>query len=579
MSLIGPYELLEELGRGGMGVVYSARRADGQFDRKVAIKVLHPGADSDEIAARFERERQVLAALEHPGIARLIDGGVAEDGRPYLVMEYVGGVPIDRWCEEGRLTVAARLELFRRVCAAVDAAHRSLVVHRDLKPDNVLVDRNGRPRLLDFGIAKILDPERQAASSGSTRTVAGWSTPTYASPEQHRGDPITTASDTYSLGVILYQILTGRLPLELEGLSAGEAEQVVCEVEPPAPSEAVGDSKDLARELAGDLDTVVGKALHKEATHRYASAAELAEDLRRYASGHPVSAERDTWGYRAKRFVGRNRAVVTAAVAVWLVLVVGIASSTWQYTRADSARRDLSHQIDVDRERARELKARTEQLERSTQEADDARIAAEENAERLEALTEELEEAKVLVDRERGRAEESLAEVSGLNVELERQEALARRRYQNTRDLTRALVFDVQEALAPLDGADRAMVLVTDLGLRSLDRLARDPNADPASLREVADGYLRLASASKKKAPPGAQGGVADLCSRTFDAAERLYDSAPDDVEVRRHFARILRELGRLERERGLDEPAEEHLEWAAEIEQELEEEGASGGD
>lgn len=334
----GPYRAVAEIGRGGMAVVYAAVRADDQFEKRVALKLIKRGMDTDAIVARFLVERQILARLEHPAIARLLDGGVSEDGLPFLVMEHVEGEPIDVFCARRGLGVAARLELFQQVAAAVHFAHRNLVVHRDLKPSNILVETDGRPRLLDFGIAKLLDP----AGSAPTMTAFGLRpmTPEVASPEQLRGGPITTATDVYSLGVLLYQLLTGRRPYTLDGLGPGEVERIVCALDPLPPSTAVDQRRGepapgrppdaTPRRLRGDLDTVVAKALHKDPERRYGSAEQLAEDLHRHLAGQPVGARGDTLAYRAGKFLGRHRVGVAAALLLVLSLAGGVLATARQ---------------------------------------------------------------------------------------------------------------------------------------------------------------------------------------------------------------------------------------------------------
>lgn len=340
---IGPYRILREIGRGGMGKVYSAEREDQEFERRVAIKLISPGLHSASVAHRFRSERQILANLDHPNIAGLLDGGTAEDGRPYFVMELIEGTRIDEYCDSRRLTVRRRLELFGEVCAAVHYAHRNLVVHRDLKPANILVTEDGVPKLLDFGIAKLLDPADFPYPVEATRTGLRPMTPPYASPEQFRGQPITTASDVYSLGALLYKLLTGRLPIAVEGLSPWEIETALLETQPARPSTALtrpageGDAalrqaaasrlrgvtpKQLRRRLAGDLDNIVLMALRKEPERRYGSAEQLADDLRRHLDGLPVSARRDTFGYRTGKFLRRNK-LAAGIAGTSLALVLG----------------------------------------------------------------------------------------------------------------------------------------------------------------------------------------------------------------------------------------------------------------
>jgi len=317
---VGAYEILEEIGHGGMGTVYLGRRADEAFRKKVAIKLVRAGMDLDSVLRRFRTERQILANLEHPHIARLLDGGATTDGRPYFVMEYIEGRTLPDWCTEKGLGVRERLRLFLDVCGAVEYAHQNLVVHRDIKPANILVTNDGTAKLLDFGIAKLIVPELFGASVEETGTLFRLLTPDYASPEQVRGEPVTPASDVYALGVVLYELLTGRRPYQA-GASAAEMVRVVCETEVPKPSERA--TRPLARELSGDLDTIVMKALRKEPARRYADAGAMADDIRRFLEDRPVLARPDTVGYRARRFARRHWGGLTAAAIASMSLVAG----------------------------------------------------------------------------------------------------------------------------------------------------------------------------------------------------------------------------------------------------------------
>jgi len=362
---IGAYVLRRAIASGGMGTVFEATRVD-DFEQTVAIKLIRPGAGGAELLRRFHAERQTLARLDHPGIARLLDGGATEDGQPYLVMEYIEGEPIDRWCDERRATVAERLRLFRAVCSAVQDAHRKLVVHRDIKPGNILVDDEGRPKLLDFGIAKVLSPEgddSQGDEPSQTSPNERPMTREYASPEQVRGEPITTASDVYSLGVLLYELLIGRRPYRQRTQLAHELELSICEEEAQRPSTALGrppqdsledsvtsywssaeklaarrstDPGRLRRQLAGDLDAICLQALRKEPASRYASAEQLGQDVENHLAGHPVRAQRDTWRYRSGKFLRRHRAAVGTAVAVGLLLLSSGVGLLWSSTLAAS---------------------------------------------------------------------------------------------------------------------------------------------------------------------------------------------------------------------------------------------------
>ena len=337
---VGAYEILREVGRGGMGAVYLARRADGAFKKEVAIKVLKRGTDTDEVLRRFHAEREILARLVHPNIARLLDAGTTNDGLPYFVMDYVDGKPITTYANEHQLSLRDRLKLFRIVCSAVSYAHQNLVVHRDLKPGNVLVTEEGEVKLLDFGIAKLLDE----SSPDVTLTIHRRLTPLYASPEQVRGEPVTTVSDVYSLGVFLYELLTGTVPYKLTSRTADELSKAICDQDPQRPSTAAekaeGKSKFEIRNskiLKGDLDNIVLKALRKEPERRYASVDQFSEDIRRYLEGLPVRARKDTTSYRAAKFIGRHKVGVAAATLTVLTLIAATITTTWQ---AREARRE-----------------------------------------------------------------------------------------------------------------------------------------------------------------------------------------------------------------------------------------------
>ena len=343
LGAIGPYRLIRPLGQGGMGVVYLAVRGDDEFKKRVAIKVLRRGMDSESIIRRFRHERQILASLQHPHIATLLDGGTTPDGAPYFAMEYVEGEVVTEYCQRHRLDVTARLELFRKICAAVHHAHQNLVIHRDIKPANVIVTGDGTPKLLDFGIAKLVNPE--LGGHTVALTVDGLlMTPEYASPEQVRGENVTTATDIYSLGVLLYEMLTNRRPYKLTSNAPADVARVVCDSAPIRPSTAVTQLADgdetrsaeragearLSRLLRGDLDNIVLKALSKEPERRYASVDQFSEDLHRYLSGRPVIARKDTVRYRMSKFVRRNRAAVVFASVTVVALAAGVVVSTMQ---------------------------------------------------------------------------------------------------------------------------------------------------------------------------------------------------------------------------------------------------------
>jgi WD40 repeat protein len=331
---LGDYELIREIGRGGMGTIYLARRADEEFEKEVAIKILKRGTDTEEVLRRFRAERQILAQLEHPNIARLIDAGTSPDGLPYFVMEYVDGVPITDYCDAAGLNIRERIELFVTVCKALHFAHQNLVVHRDLKPGNILITARGEPKLLDFGIAKLLSSENEYVLT--TIQNEQRFTPGYASPEQVRGEPVTTASDVYSLGALLYELLCGKSPhtFATGSPSGTELFRVIVEQEPPCAS-SVATSAEERRQLRGDLDNILETALRKERERRYSGVTAFADDLRRYLEGMPVRARKDTVTYRAGKFVTRHKLPVAAASCVVIFLIGGIIATTAQRRRAE----------------------------------------------------------------------------------------------------------------------------------------------------------------------------------------------------------------------------------------------------
>jgi eukaryotic-like serine/threonine-protein kinase len=357
-SRVGPYRIVERIGEGGMGAVYRAVRADDQYQKQVAIKLIHSGKDSTHIVSRFKNERQILASLDHPNIARLLDGGTTDYGVPYFVMELIEGQPIDEYCDRHGLTIRERLSVFLQVCAAVQFAHQRLIIHRDIKPGNILVGADEVPKLLDFGIAKLLDPSSDRENA--TITLLRALTPAYASPEQIQGGPVTTASDVYSLGVVLYELLTGHSPYRVASRTPHELAQAILEMEPERPSTAVTRTvtvgrgvdqtqtapgitnavRDECREkfrrsLRGELDSIALKALEKERSRRYASASEFGADIKRYLNDEAVLAVPPSLGYRARKFARRYRAALATVGAFALVLVVASVVSIRQSIRAN----------------------------------------------------------------------------------------------------------------------------------------------------------------------------------------------------------------------------------------------------
>ena len=372
---IGPYRVVRELGRGGMGVVYLAERDDGEFRREVAIKLLRNSPDAEELHRRFIAERQILASLNHPNIAQLLDGGTTEGQLPYLVMEYVDGLPITTYCDRHGLDIAARLRLFVDVCRAVNSAHQNLIIHRDIKPGNILVTASGQVKLLDFGIAKLLNSALGATAVPHTRTASRVMTPDYASPEQVRGEPLTTGSDVYALGVVLYELLAGRRPYQIRTGAVHELHELVCEREPERPSawarrsrpadpeapapaaiaSARATSADrLQRMLAGDLDAIVMMALRKEPRRRYGSAELLAEDIGRHLGGLPVLARRPSRAYYLGKFLRRHRTAASLGAIAALSLVVGSAVAIRQTAVARRERDRASAALTQSRQALRE---------------------------------------------------------------------------------------------------------------------------------------------------------------------------------------------------------------------------------
>jgi tetratricopeptide (TPR) repeat protein len=342
---VGAYELLTEIGQGGMGTVHLARRADDEFEKRVAIKLMRPGFATDLDLRRFKSERQISAALDHPNIARLLDGGTTPEGAPYFVMEHVEGGLLLEHCRERGLSIRERLILFQQICAAVQYAHQHLVVHRDLKPGNILVTAQGEPKLLDFGIAKLLSEGVGAALSEPTATLDRLLTPEYASPEQVRGRTVTTSSDVYSLGVILYELISGEKPYRIETGDPAELVRLVCERDPERPSTRTAG-------LSRDLDAIVLKAMRKEPEQRYPSAAALSEDIGRFLEGRPIEARRHSAAYRAKKFIRRHRIGAAATVLVLAALAVGVWATLREARRARAAEARAERRFNEDRKLA-----------------------------------------------------------------------------------------------------------------------------------------------------------------------------------------------------------------------------------
>jgi serine/threonine protein kinase len=478
---IGNYKIIGEIGRGGMGAVYEAVREADNFTQKAALKVIKRGMDTDAIVRRFRHEQKILATLEHPNIARFLDGGMTGEGLPFYAMEFVEGEFIDDYCRTKNLSVNERLRLFRQVCSAVQYAHQNLVIHRDLKSKNILVTSEGAPKLLDFGIAKVLTPE--TAEAIGTATQFGMMTPAYASPEQILGKRIGTTSDVYSLGVILYELLTGQKPYRIDSNSQIEIEKAVLEGELVRPSTALMRSAeretrnkktssrvDLSKQieaekqkgnlqsairnphlLKGDLDNIILKALRKEPAERYASVGQFSEDIRRYLEGLPVRARPHTFSYRATKFIKRNRIGVTAAALIFLSLCVGITVAIWQAHRA------------------------------------------------------------------------------------QQQRILAEKRFEDVRQLANSVVFKYHDAIADLEGSTAVREMLVKDALQYLDALAADAGGDNELKKELALAYLKLGDAQGKiyAANIGDTEGALASYTKSVALLEEVVKDAPADAKAK----------------------------------------------
>lgn len=499
----GTYRLVREIGEGGMGVVYEAIRADDQFRKQAALKILRPGIDTATVIQRFRNERQILASLQHPNIAQLLDGGLSDDGRPYFVLEYIEGKPIDIYCDDHKLSISERLRLFCKVMSAVQFAHQNLVVHRDLKPGNILITDDGAPKLLDFGIAKVIKADMSTrgihiTESDLTQTGFNPMTPAYASPEQVRGEAITTATDVYLLGVVLYELLTGRRPFYFKSGRLDEAVQVICHQEPVRPSTAAiqpveepahdlgtqstcpletisaireGSPEKLRRRLTGDLDTIVLKALRKEPHRRYSSVEQFAEDIRRHLEGLPVGARKDTLGYRAEKFVHRNRLAVAAATLVTMSLFAGIITTAWQ-----------------------------------------AQVA---------------------------RAERFRAEAAQTKAE---------RREREARKLAEAALFDLHDKIENLSGSTPVREYLVQQGLQYLDALVKEGITDQELLYKVALGYRKLGDVQGRPfgSNLGNSTGALSSYQNSLKLFETLHQRNLSDPDVTREWSIAIERIGEL---------------------------------
>lgn len=473
---IGSYRIKREIGRGGMGIVFEAEREGTDFSQTVALKLLKRGMDSEAMLRRFRHERQILASLEHPHIARLLDGGISAEDTPFFAMEYVYGKPLDVYCREKNLSVSERLRLFLQVCSAVSFAHSRLVVHRDLKPTNIFVTADGSVKLLDFGIAKILSPENEYKTQ--TVTSLGMMTPAYASPEQIKGEIVSTASDIYSLGLILFELLTGAAAYEFPNKRPDDIAKIICEIEPPRPSSVLSsrlqvpsskwkddsfenDDKETnnsgkttnsksktqnLKSLRGDLDNIILKALRKEPARRYASVEQFANDIKKHLDGLPVIARADTLSYRCSKFVSRNIVPVVAGILIFLTLLGGIATTSWQARRA------------------------------------------------------------------------------------EQQRALAEKRFNQVRELANNVVFKYHDEIKDLQGATHVRQVLVEDALKYLDNLQEDAMSDNDLKRDLALAYVRVGNVQggAYQANLGDSKGAAESYEKAINLLEPLAENSAD---------------------------------------------------
>lgn len=486
----GPYKIIESIGEGGMGAVYLAERDDQEFAKRAAVKVIKRGMDTNFVLQRFRNERQILANLDHSNIARLLDGGTTSDRVPYFIMEYVEGQPITAYADTHGLAVPERLKLFRIVCSAVQYAHSHLVIHRDIKPSNILVTEEGEPKLLDFGIGRLLQAD-STDDAELTATAVRVMTTEYASPEQVKGEHLTTSTDVYSLGVLLYELLTGHRPYRVSSRNPEEVGNAICEQQPEKPSHAisgqwsvVSGQKERDRQLSkdnggksipqtainnpkllrGDLDNIVLKALRKEPQRRYASVDQFSEDIRRHLEGLPVSARKDTLSYRTSKFVQRNKIGVTAAAITLLILIAGIVSTSW--------------------------------------EAHKARV----------------------------------------------QSARAQLRFNELHELARSVIFDYHDAIASLPGSTPVRERLVKDALRYLDELADDEGNSPSLQRELAAAYLKVGDVQGRpySSNLGQSEGALASYRKAMAILEPLSAASQSDKELSRDLATVSERIGNI---------------------------------
>lgn len=580
---LGAYQLSELIGAGGMGEVYRAARADDQYRKQVAVKLVRAGHEAGFVVARFKNERQILAKLDHPNIARLLDGGTTPEGVPYFVMELVEGEPIDSYCAKHGLSITERLDLFLQVCSAVQFAHQRLVVHRDIKPSNILVAHDGVPKLLDFGIAKLLDPGESPDAPEATATLFRMLTPGYASPEQVRGEPITTASDVYSLGVVLYELLTGLSPYGTTGQSPHEIARAVCETEPLRPSTAVrktkpgeprehgktgqgsASSEKLSKHLSGDLDNIVLMALRKEPPRRYASVEQFAEDIRRHLKDLPVAARQDTIQYRVSKFVARHRTGVAGTLVFVLALLAALVITVREAHLARQERARAERRFDDVHKLANSLIFEIHDSIRDLPGATATRkLIVERALQYLDSLAKESVTADVSLQRELAAAYIRIGKVQGgVNEANLGDTSASLQSYQKALEIRKALYAANPKDLKNVEDLSDAYRLMaealqelgnTETALQDIQvarRLVED--AEPAHrddvdlLQELVRDYEGEANLLGGNFNRGTLGDAANAIAqrkKELDVSERVARLRPNDIGIQRFLAISVTQMG-----------------------------------
>lgn len=554
---IGPFKIKRLIGQGGMGVVYLGVRAEGRFQQRAAVKVVKRGIDTDDVLYRFELERQLLSAMNHPNIARVFDGGMTDDGRPYFAVEYIEGLPIDAYCDRASLTIDQRLELFLEVCSAVRYAHRNLVVHRDLKPDNILVTEDGNAKLLDFGIAKILNPELTLMADEPTLPGARPMTPEYASPEQVLGEPITTASDVYSLGIILYELMTGHRPYRFRTRMPSELQRLVVDQEPDRPStvisrvdsppaadpaggggrrtvravnlESVSKQRStrpdrLRRRLSGDIDNIILKAMRKSPQDRYPVVNELMDDIRRHLDGRPVSARPQSFGYRASRYFKRHKAGVAVAAAAVLVVCFAVATAFSAQIAATARAKAEADQIALGAQ-AQRAERRSAQVRELTDEL----LTSFHDA--IASLAGSVRAREMIVRKAQATLETLEQEGEG-DVDLMLDMAVAYNR-----------LGQIQGGIRnPTLGTHENAMVSYDRAAELCEAVLQQRPRDPKAMRELAVNHVSRGDVLYQQR---AYEEAYDQYAAALKLAQDLYRADPDGVEQRRFYAMALNSTGK----------------------------------